>query len=79
MEIIAIVLVALVAIEHLIILVVEMFFWTKANLAFGFQIQCFFLLCVILASIYGAFSVKRSIFLVQGVPAILALLALIIT
>ena len=33
----------------------------------------FFLLCVIVAGIYGAVTVKPTIFVVQAVPAILAL------
>ena len=43
----------------------------------GTQIQLFFLLCVLVAAIYGAITVKRSILLVQGGPALLALLALL--
>ena len=34
----------------------------------------FFLSCVIIAAIYGAFSANRSIFIKQGLPAILALI-----
>ena len=33
--------------------------------------------CVIVAAIYGALSVKRSILFVQGVPAMLALAAVL--
>ena len=114
----AIVLVAVVAFEHVYILVLEMFMWTKArtrkvfglsaefaestkamaanqglyngflaagliwglfhsNPAFGFQIQVFFLLCVIIAGIYGSITVKRSILFVQALPALLALLVLV--
>jgi len=120
METLAKVLVAIVAIEHIYILVLEMFLWTKprtlkvfgltaefaektkamaanqglyngflaagllwglfhSNLAFALQIQIFFLLCVIVAAIYGASTVKKSILLVQGLPAILALIVLIIS
>ncbi|QND50884.1 DUF1304 domain-containing protein [Phyllobacterium sp. 628] len=43
----------------------------------GFAIKVFFLGCVIVAGIVGGLSVNRRIFLVQGVPAILALAALI--
>ncbi|MFN3455845.1 MAG: DUF1304 domain-containing protein [Pseudobdellovibrio sp.] len=42
--------------------------------SFAFQLKYFFLLCVIIAGIYGAFSVSRKIFFVQSLPAILALL-----
>lgn len=119
MEILAKALVAFVAIEHLYILVLEMFLWTKprtrkvfgvsaelaeqtkslaanqglyngflaaglfwgllhSNMAFGFQLQFFFLVCVIIAAIYGSLTVKKSILLVQGLPAILALVFLIV-
>ena len=42
---------------------------------FAFQLKIVFLACVIVAAIYGALSVKRSILFVQGVPAMLALAA----
>lgn len=118
MDTLAIVLVGLVAIEHIYILILEMFLWTKprtrkvfgltaefaketkdmaanqglyngflaagliwglfhSNPEFGFQLQVFFLLCVIVAAIYGSFTVKKSILLIQGLPALLALLVLI--
>ncbi len=38
------------------------------------DVVIFFLLCVIIAGVYGAMTVKPSIFFVQAVPAILALL-----
>ena len=41
--------------------------------AFAFQIKTFFLLCVIVAGIYGAATVSRRILYVQAVPAALAL------
>ena len=115
METLAKVLVALVAIEHIYILILEMFLWTKprtlkvfgltaefaektkamaanqglyngflaagliwglshSNLAFGLQIQIFFLLCVIIAAIYGAVTVQKSILFVQGLPGLVALI-----
>lgn len=114
MEYLSKALVALVAIEHIYILVLEMFLWTKprtlkifgisrdvakssktlaanqglyngflaaglfwgllhSNDAFGFQIQLFFLFCVLIAALYGGLTAKKSILIVQGVPAILAL------
>ena len=120
MDTLAKVLVALVAIEHIYILILEMFLWTKprtrkvfgisaefaektkamaanqglyngflavgiiwglmhSNLAFGLQLQLFFLSCVIIAAIYGAFTVKKSILFVQGLPALVALIVLIIS
>jgi len=36
----------------------------------------FFLVCVIVAGVYGAWSVNRRIFFVQAMPALVALLAL---
>jgi putative membrane protein len=44
--------------------------------AFAFQIKTFFLLCVIVAGIYGAATVSRRILYVQAVPAALALILL---
>ena len=38
------------------------------------NIACFFLGCVIVAGVYGAISASKRIFVVQAVPAILALL-----
>ena len=39
------------------------------------NVVVFFLLCVVVAALYGAWSVSRRIFYVQGVPALLALAA----
>ncbi|WP_058303076.1 DUF1304 domain-containing protein [Gorillibacterium timonense] len=118
MEIVRNLLVAIVAIEHVYILILEMFLWTSArgqrvfgttpqfaqetralganqglyngflaagliwglvhgNAAFGHQIQLFFLICVSIAAIYGGFTAKKSILLMQGLPAFLALLAVL--
>ena len=44
--------------------------------AFAFQIKVFFLLCVIVAGIYGAATVSRRILYVQAAPAMLALVLL---
>ena len=44
--------------------------------AFAFQIKAFFLLCVIVAGIYGAATVSQRILFVQAVPAALALILL---
>ena len=41
------------------------------------EILSFFLLCVIVAGIYGAISVKRSIFFIQGLPACISLVLLL--
>jgi putative membrane protein len=44
--------------------------------AFAFQIKIFFLICVIVAGIYGAVTVSRRILLVQALPAAIALILL---
>jgi putative membrane protein len=110
MSILANVLVAFVALLHLLFLVLEMFLWTKpfgrrtfgltpelaeasaklaanqglyngflaAGLIWGlvannFQVKVFFLVCVIVAGVFGALTAKRSILFVQALPAALAL------
>ena len=110
MTILANVLVAFVALLHLLFLVLEMFLWTKpfgrktfgltpelaeasaklaanqglyngflaAGLIWGvvanlFAVKVFFLVCVIVAGIFGALTAKRSILFVQALPAALAL------
>lgn len=40
------------------------------------NIALFFLNCVLIAGIYGAFSVSKRIFFVQGIPAIFGILSL---
>lgn len=117
MNILTKILIAVVALEHIYILWLEMFAWTSAGrttfksmpaelfektksmagnqglyngfLAAGLiwsliirdpewsqHIATFFLACVATAGIYGAVSVQRSIFYIQGFPAILALLSI---
>jgi putative membrane protein len=44
--------------------------------AFAFQIKTFFLVCVIVAGIYGAATVSRKILFVQAAPAAIALILL---
>ena len=44
--------------------------------AFAFQIKVFFLICVIVAGVYGAATVSRRILYVQAAPAALALILL---
>ena len=120
MIIVAKVLVALVAIEHIYILYMEMFAWetlgrktfkgampnelftpTKsmaanqglyngflaAGLIWSFLISdpiwaknvaMFFLGCVIVAGIYGALTATKKIFFVQAVPAILAMIFVVL-
>jgi len=104
----------LVAIEHVWILILEMFLWTRPlglktfrqskqaaeatrvlaanqglyngflaaglfwSLATGERpVQFFFVICVLVAGIYGGLTAKRSILYIQGLPALLALLALL--
>ena len=43
----------------------------------GEKFQLFFLACVILAGLYGAYTVSRRILFVQALPAFIALLAVI--
>ena len=45
----------------------------------AFQIKVFFLVCAIVAGIYGAATVSRSILYVQAAPAALALILLILS
>jgi putative membrane protein len=120
LAILSMILVGLVALEHVYILYLEMFAWTTprvqrtfgttpefareskalaanqglyngflaagliwgllhSDAAVGSQIQIFFLICVIVAAIYGGITAKRSILLVQGGPALLALLAVLLS
>ena len=53
-------------------------FWGLVLGAAGFEIKVFFLGCVIVAGVYGAFTVSRRIFWVQAFPGVLAL-ALVLT
>lgn len=101
-----------VAAQHLLFLVLEMFFWTKplgrktfgldaefaqksASLAAnqglyngflaagliwgvlagdaGYPIRVFFLVCVVIAGIFGGLTAKRSILWVQALPGAIAL------
>jgi putative membrane protein len=114
-NIVAAVLVAIVALIHLYIVVLEMVLWTKpqgraafgtdaefaeatktlaanqglyngflvAGLVWGLvsdeaDVQVFFLLCVVVAGLYGAVTVSRRILLVQALPAALALVAVLV-
>jgi putative membrane protein len=113
------ILVALVGLEHLYILYLEMFLWTTPSAlkafgttqafaeaskvlaanqglyngflaaglfwgvvhpdpAIGHQLQLFFLSCVLVAAIYGSLTVKRSILLIQGLPALVALITTLV-
>jgi putative membrane protein len=115
-NVVADVLVGLVAALHLYFLVLEMFLWTTptgrrvfgtdaafaeqskalaanqglyngflvAGLVWGLvsqetDVQVFFLVCVIVAGLYGAATVNRRILVVQAVPAALALVAVLLS
>ena len=119
MSLVSIILVALVALIHLYIVLLEMLWWsgprgqkafgltpefaqaTKALAAnqglyngflaagliwglvhpvaeFAWQIQLFFLACVAVAGLFGAATASRKILFVQTVPAVLAMLALVL-
>ena len=43
-----------------------------------FQIAIFFLICIICAAIYGSVTVSKKIFLLQGVPALIAFILLLL-
>lgn len=47
--------------------------------AFGYQVQLFFLICVMIAGLYGAYSVSKRILYVQFAPALLAAILLYIS
>jgi putative membrane protein len=117
MSMMAKVLVALVALEHVYFLVLEMFLWTKprTRAAFGMSAEqaeqtkvlaanqglyngflaaglawsliaptsyaralaLFFLACVLVAGLYGGFTANKRIWLLQALPAAVALAAVI--
>ena len=43
------------------------------------EFALFFLVCVVVAALYGAYSVNKRIFVVQGVPALAGLAAVLLT
>lgn len=51
----------------------------QSDALFATQIKIFFLSCIVVAGIYGAWSVSRKIFWVQAFPALLALIAILIS
>jgi putative membrane protein len=116
MNLVANLLVVIVAILHLGFLVLEMFLWDHpfgrktfkmtpeyskasaslaanqglyngflaAGLVWGvitanIPVQLFFLICVIVAGIYGGFTAKRSILYMQALPGLLALTAVLLS
>jgi putative membrane protein len=116
MNLVANVLVVLVAVLHLGFLALEMFLWDHpfgrktfkmtpeyskasatlaanqglyngflaAGLIWGLvisniSVEIFFLICVVVAGIYGGFTAKRSILYMQALPGLLALIAVVLS
>jgi putative membrane protein len=119
MSLLAKILIALIALEHLYFLVLEMFLWTKprTRAAFGMSAEAaeqskvlaanqglyngflaagliwsllappaiaiplatFFLLCVLVAGLYGGATANKRIWLIQALPAAVALIVLFAT
>lgn len=53
--------------------------WALVDKNYSNQIALFFLSCVIIAGIYGAYSTKKSkLFYIQSVPAIIAIVVILI-
>jgi putative membrane protein len=46
------------------------------NPIFSFQLGVFFLSCVLVAALYGGYSVGKSILIIQGIPALIAITTL---
>lgn len=120
MDVIAKILVGLVALEHVYILYMEMFAWTTPRVrksfgtteafaqetktlaanqglyngflaagliwgllhpdaALGEQVQIFFLACVLVAGVYGGLTAGHRILYVQALPALITLIAVVLT
>lgn len=114
MKMFADIVIGLIALEHVWILILEMFLWTHriglkafgqtpeaaesskvlaanqglyngflaAGLAWGliggeWSVKLFFVLCVLIAGVYGGVTAKRSILVIQALPALVALLLLL--
>jgi len=53
--------------------------FVERDQSFAHSLRIFFLSCVIVAGVYGAYSVNRKIFFVQALPAILAIVFVFLT
>jgi len=53
--------------------------WSLTAKDRGYDLKVFFLSCVILAGIFGAITAQISILFIQGAPAFVALLAVVLT
>lgn len=51
--------------------------WSAIGGDGAFPIRVFFLVCVIVAGLFGGFTAKRSILFIQALPGLLALLAVL--
>lgn len=49
-----------------------------SDVSWSRNVACFFLGCVIVAGIYGGLTASRSIFIKQGLPAVIALIVLLL-
>ena len=47
--------------------------------AWQFNVALFFLACVLIAGLYGAISVSKKIFMVQGIPALMGIILLFLS
>ena len=53
--------------------------WSLVDTTYGEEIAIFFLICVTLAGVYGAYSTKKmKIFFIQALPAFIALAVLLL-
>ena|SRR5687767_7269894 len=52
--------------------------WALLDARRGFALKMFFLLCVIVAGVYGGFTAKMTILYVQALPALVALVAVLL-
>nr|WP_299338000.1 DUF1304 domain-containing protein [Allomuricauda sp.] len=46
------------------------------NPTWQFNVALFFLVCVLIAGLYGAYSASKKIFVVQGIPALMGIILL---
>lgn len=53
--------------------------WSMFRKEDAFAIKVFFLTCVVVAGVFGAFTAKASILVVQGAPALAALALLVLS
>ena len=52
--------------------------WALLDARRGFALKVFFLLCIIVAGVYGGFTAKMTILYVQALPALVALVAVLL-